>query len=867
MSGPPRAAPSLREAVPNGRERPARQRLEPALPERPEVHGKFFRVGERKRYLRGVTYGPFAPGGDGSPYDRQRTRDDFAQMAQAGINAVRLYTPPPVWLLDSAAERGLSVLAGVAWEQHVTFLDDTRRPGGIIARIRREMQAVCGHAALLGWTVGNEIPAAIVRWHGANRIRSFLRRLYDTAKDVDADASITYVNYPSTEYLELDFLDFVCFNVFLEQREPFERYLHRLQNLAGDRPLMLTEIGLDSRSHGEQAQAESLAWQVRSAFENGCAGAFAFSWTDEWHRGGVDITDWDFGLTDRRRVPKPALARVTDAFATTPAPPGPAPPRISVLICTYNGAATLAETCRAVSQLEYPDYEAIVVDDGSTDASAEIARAHGFTVISTENRGLSSARNTALSVATGAIVAYIDDDAMPDPDWLTYLARTFTSTDFVAVGGPNLPVPGDGAVADAVAVAPGNPIHVLLEDREAEHIPGCNSAFRADALRAIGGFDPRFRTAGDDVDVCWQLHDRGWRIGYCAAAVIWHHRRRTVRAYLRQQRGYGQAEAMLERKWPSRYSAGGHVTWRGRVYGEAAPRHATGRLRWRVYHGVWGTAPFQSLYEPARGDMNGLILMPETYLAVGILALLVALGVAWTPLFALAPVLVAVAGALGVRSVTAAAHARFPTRGLSAPEAALRRLLTALLHIAQPLVRLEGRLQHGLTPWRTFAAPGRALPVTRRVARWSEVWVEPAEWVRSFERGMTEAGAVVRRGGAFDRWDLETRGGVLAGVRVATAVEEHGSGKQLIRGRCRPTFSVPAVALVLCLLGVAAAAGAAGAPVAAIPIGLIALALGVRILSEASSALALAVRVLTAPRADGAAAGTEIGFDGVSERG
>src|SRR5207248_1822068 len=118
---------------------------------------------------------------------------------------------------------------------------------------------------------------------------------------------------------------------------------------------------------------------------------------------------------------------------------------------------------------------------------------HGFRVISTDNRGLSSARNTALAAATGDIVAFIDDDAAPDPHWLTYLVDAFARTDFVAVGGPNLPVPGDGAVADAVAAAPGNPIHVLLSDREAEHIPGCNSAFRAEALRAIGGFDPQFR--------------------------------------------------------------------------------------------------------------------------------------------------------------------------------------------------------------------------------------------------------------------------------------------------------------------------------------------------------------------------------------
>ena len=76
-----------------------------------------------------------------------------------------------------------------------------------------------------------------------------------------------------------------------------------------------------------------------------------------------------------------------------------------------------------------------------------------------------------------------------------------------------------------MAHAPGGPVHVLLSDEVAEHIPGCNMAYRLDRLRAIGGFDPRFRIAGDDVDICWRLQERGWTLGFSPAAVVWHHRR------------------------------------------------------------------------------------------------------------------------------------------------------------------------------------------------------------------------------------------------------------------------------------------------------------------------------------------------------
>ena len=90
---------------------------------------------------------------------------------------------------------------------------------------------------MLAYAIGNEIPASIVRWHGRRRIESSSNSSTAWRRREDPDGLVTYVNYPSTEYLELPFLDFVCFNVFLEAEEEFESYLARLQNLAGDRPL------------------------------------------------------------------------------------------------------------------------------------------------------------------------------------------------------------------------------------------------------------------------------------------------------------------------------------------------------------------------------------------------------------------------------------------------------------------------------------------------------------------------------------------------------------------------------------------------------------------------------------------------------
>src|SRR5574341_1769136 len=552
---------------------------------RPRVRGKFVFLEDKKFYIRGVTYGTFRPREDGSEYpDPKVVEQDFAMMSANGVNAVRTYTVPPRWLLDAALRNGLRVMMGLPLDRYVGFLTDKKGAPDLVGLVRTGVRSCAGHPAILCYTIGNEVSASTARWLGRRRMERYLERLYWAAKAEDPDGLVTYVNYPSTEYLQLPFLDLVCFNVYLEAQERLEAYLTRLQNLADERPLFLTEVGLDSLRHCEQEQARTLDWQIRTAFATGCAGAFVYAWTDEWFSAGAGVDDWDFGLTRRDRSPKPALAAVRQAFADVPVPSDLAWPRISVVVCSYNGERTIDECLEGLRALEYPDFEVIVVDDGSTDGTAAIARRHGLAPITTDHGGLSHARNVGIEAATGEIVAFIDDDARPDPHWLTYLAVSFLRTGHVGVGGPNIAPTGDGVVAECVANPPGGPVHVLLSDQEAEHIPGCNMAFRKADLEAIGGFDTQFRKAGDDVDICWRLREAGGTLGFSPAAVVWHHRRNTVHASWKQQQGYTMAEVLLERKWPERYNSGGHVSWAGRIYGRGLQQVLGGRAR--IYQGT-----------------------------------------------------------------------------------------------------------------------------------------------------------------------------------------------------------------------------------------------------------------------------------------
>jgi hypothetical protein len=384
---------------------------------------------------------------------------------------------------------------------------------------------------------------------------------------------------------------------------------------------------------------------------------------------------------------------------------------------------------------------------------------------------------------------------------------------------------------------------VLLSDREAEHIPGCNMAFRKSWLERIGGFDPQFRTAGDDVDLCWRLQETGGRLGFHPGAVVWHHRRNSVRRYWKQQVGYGKAEALLARKWPQKYNSAAHIPWSGRIYGRGLTRPLFAR-RGRVYQGVWGSAPFQSVYQPAGSKVLALTLLPEWYLLLGFLAVLSVLALDWAPLGFSLPLLALGVGAVAAQAVRSAAQARLSREGRSWMRRLSLRALVAFLHLAQPAARLWGRLAHGLDPWRMRSLSRWTPPRTRQLAIWSESWRPQDEWLRELEATLLGTPALVRRGGECDAWDLGLVGGPFGCARVLMAVEEHGRGRQCVRFRVWPT--VRRLPFVLFLAGLASAALFQGAWLAGATLGATAFALGAAALRECGASEAEIVSAVRA---------------------
>ncbi len=742
--------------------------------------GKYLEEGAgRAFFLHGISYGPFQPNSRGEPFPEDaRLTTDLRHITALGFNTVRIYELPTPALLREAGNCGVKLIVGIPWAEHVDFLADSSLQREIEKRIADAATRLGGESCVAALLVGNEIEKTLVRWMGPPEVRTYVERLIEIARRHAPQKLVSYATYPSTEYLIPRNADFLAVNVYLESREAFTATLARLQNLAGNKPLLITEFGLDVKANTPERQAEVMRWQHDCLLRTGAAGGVWFAYTDEWHRGGREVTGWQFGIVDRERHERPACVVARELKPTLPAPENP--PRISVIVCTRNGSATLHACLDSLVALNYPEFEVLVIDDGSTDTTAGIAQGFDRVIYHRqEHAGLSVARNRGMELATGTVLAYTDDDCIAHPDWLLHLSHAFSDTDVAAAGGPNIPPTPRSRTERLVAAAPGAPAHVLLNDVEAEHLPGCNLAIRKDALVAVGGFRAEFVAAGDDVDVCWRLREAGGRLIFVPGAMVWHHRRFTIRAYLKQQSGYGRAEALLMKTHPERFGMLGGARWRGGIYGDVQPTEHP--EEGTIFHGPFGLGAFQVIYAASGyrwwDTFTGLLWIALMLLSLACRQPWIAAGVL---LFALWS-----AWRTGSRNAAAAGM-----RGLT------ERLLISWLSFLQPVVRewarLRGMLTLGARPSRHPLLPEiipPAMPYKKSVPLatlrfWSEEDVTRDAWLREMRSVLHRTHTVQRDDDGWRWFDIEAWPWGEVSRAWISVTEYHGEGRCLTRVRC-----------------------------------------------------------------------------------
>jgi hypothetical protein len=210
------------------------------------------------------------------------------------------------------------------------------------------------------------------------------------------------------------------------------------------------------------------------------------------------------------------------------------PPRISVVINTYNRARSLESTIKSLYHLEYADFEVIVVNGPSDDGTGDVLRKHAgdIKVLDCPERNLSVSRNIGICAARGEIVAFIDDDAVPEAEWLEQVAAGYDSDEVGGVGGLVFDHTGRGLQYKYSSCSRlGNPKWDHQEPASYMNFPGSysipylqgtNATFRRDVLLEVGGFDEEYEFYLDETDVCLRVVDRGYVIKQLDNAYVHH---------------------------------------------------------------------------------------------------------------------------------------------------------------------------------------------------------------------------------------------------------------------------------------------------------------------------------------------------------
>lgn len=221
-------------------------------------------------------------------------------------------------------------------------------------------------------------------------------------------------------------------------------------------------------------------------------------------------------------------------------------PRISVIVPTCNRPGQLRDCLTALSLQTYPhaDFEVVVVDDGSEPPVADVAAIFGDTldarVIRQARQGPAAARNTGVASARGAIIAFTDDDCRAAPDWLEKLLARLAGAGERLVGGRVVNALDDNVFASTS--------QLILEmayahhdaDGSARFLNSNNMAVTADSLVRLGGFDPTFRVAAEDRDLCTRWHESGRALVYAPDAEVAHAHHLTLSRFWTQHFRYGR---------------------------------------------------------------------------------------------------------------------------------------------------------------------------------------------------------------------------------------------------------------------------------------------------------------------------------------
>lgn len=230
-------------------------------------------------------------------------------------------------------------------------------------------------------------------------------------------------------------------------------------------------------------------------------------------------------------------------------------PFVSVIIPVRNGQYTLGKCIDSVFELDYGNYEVIVVNDASVDNTAEIVSGYpNLKILNTSGIGPSGARNLAVEQAEGEFIAFSDADCLLDKYWLRELLKGFTNEKIAGVGGTQKSPDDDSEFGKRVNDFLGTAGFITdyiksgLGSRRVKHNPSCNVMYRKSTLIEVGGFLEGL-WPGEDVELDYRIRKKGYLLMFNPKAIVFHYRPNNFRDFSKMMFRYGKSQGILVRKY------------------------------------------------------------------------------------------------------------------------------------------------------------------------------------------------------------------------------------------------------------------------------------------------------------------------------
>jgi lipopolysaccharide/colanic/teichoic acid biosynthesis glycosyltransferase/glycosyltransferase involved in cell wall biosynthesis len=224
---------------------------------------------------------------------------------------------------------------------------------------------------------------------------------------------------------------------------------------------------------------------------------------------------------------------------------------ISVVVPAFNAANTISECVESLKNqtLSPSDYEIIVVDNGSSDNTVELAGSAGAKVLSASTKGAAAARNVGLNAAIGNIICFTDADCFPNQDWIYQITSSFTDPNITGCKGVYA-TRQTKLVARFVQVEYEDKYDLLKKQRYIDFIDTYSAAYRRDVLLSNGGFEERIRYV-EDQELSFRLAARGYRMVFQPLAGVYHKHSDTLKAYIIKKFWIAYWKAQVVRRFPT----------------------------------------------------------------------------------------------------------------------------------------------------------------------------------------------------------------------------------------------------------------------------------------------------------------------------